>query len=98
MDYITSPGWLEGGASREDSGLVRGGPSAVVTTMGVMRFRPETKGIYLASYHPGLTAQAVAQATGFPLDIEGAVETPRPTVEELRILREDVDPERVFLR
>jgi len=98
VDYVTSPGWLAGGKSREDSGLVRGGPSVVVTTMGVMRFRPETREIYLGSYHPGLTAQAVAKATGFPLDIEGAVETPRPTAEELRILREDVDPERVFLR
>ena len=98
VDYVTSPGWLQGGTSRRDSGLVRGGPTVVVTTMGVMRFRPETHGIYLANYHPGLTAQAVAEATGFPLDIEGAVETPRPTAAELRILREDVDPERIFLR
>ncbi len=98
VDYITSPGWLEGGDSRFKSGLIRGGPSAVVTTKGVMRFRPDTKEIYLASYHPGLTAQAVAEDTGFPLDIEGAVETPIPTPEELRILSEVVDPERVFLR
>lgn len=98
VDYITSPGWLEGGDSRYKSGLIRGGPSVVVTTKGVMRFRPDTKEIYLASYHPGLTAQAVAEDTGFPLDITGATETPIPTPEELRILREVVDPERVFLR
>jgi len=97
VDYITSPGWLEGGDSREKAGLIRGGPSAVVTTKGVMRFRPETREIYLASYHPGLTPQAVAEDTGFPLDIEGAIETPPPTAEELRILREVVDPERIFL-
>jgi len=97
VDYITSPGWLEGGDSREKAGLIRGGPSAVVTTKGVMRFRPETREIYLASYHPGLTPQAVAEDTGFPLDVEAAIETPLPTVEELRILREVVDPERIFL-
>ena len=44
VDYITSPGWLTGGDSRQRAGLVRGGPSVVVTTMGVMRFRPEYQG------------------------------------------------------
>ena len=97
VDYVTRPGWLEGGDSRARAGLARGGPDAVVTTMGVMRFRPETKQIYLASYHPGLSPDKLAENTGFPLDVEGAVETPTPTPEELRILREQVDPEKVFL-
>jgi glutaconate CoA-transferase subunit B len=98
VDYITSPGWLEGGDSRRRAGLIRGGPSIVVTTKGVMHFRPDTKEMYLASFHPGLTALAVADDTGFALDIRGAVETPVPTADELRILREIVDPERVFLK
>ena len=98
VDYITSPGWLSGGNSRQRVGLVRGGPSVVVTTMGVMRFRPHTCEIYLASFHPGLSAEAVADETDFPLDIEGAVETPLPSLDELQILREIVDPERIFLR
>jgi glutaconate CoA-transferase subunit B len=97
VDYITSPGWMEGGESRARTGLIRGGPSVVVTTMGVMRFHSETKSMYLASYHPGLSAEAVAEQTGFQLEIEGATETPAPTDSELRILREEVDPERVFL-
>jgi glutaconate CoA-transferase subunit B len=98
VDYVTSPGWLQGGDSRQRAGLIRGGPSVVVTTKAVMRFRGDTRAIYLASYHPGLTAQAVADDTGFPLDIVGATETPAPTPEELHILRDVVDPERVFLR
>ena len=98
VDYITSPGWLTGGDSRQKAGLVRGGPSVVVTTMGVMRFRPNTRVIYLASFHPGLSAEAVADETDFPLDIEGAVETPLPSLDELHILRDIVDPERIFLR
>ncbi len=98
IDYVTSPGWLDGGDSRRRSGLIRGGPTVVVTTMGVMRFRPDSKEMFLASYHPGLTAQAVADHTGFSLDIAEAVETPAPTPDELHILREIVDPERVFLR
>lgn len=98
VDYVTSPGWLEGGDSRRKAGMIWGGPSAVVTTMGVMRFRPETRGMYLASYHPGLTAEAVAANTGFVLDVEGASETPAPSNCELEILRETVDPERIFLK
>jgi glutaconate CoA-transferase subunit B len=98
VDYITSPGWLAGGDSRQKAGLVRGGPSVVVTTMGVMRFRSMTREMYLESYHPGLSAEAVSSETGFPLDIKEAVETPLPTQGELHILREIVDPERIFLK
>jgi len=97
LDYITSPGWLQGGESRARAGLTRGGPSTVVTTKGVMRFRPDTRRIYLASYHYGFTAQDVLEDTGFAMDIEDATETPIPTPEELCILREEVDPEKVFL-
>jgi len=98
IHYVTSPGWLEGGDSRNRAGLVRGGPSVVVTTKGVMRFRAESREMYLASYHPGLSARAVAEDTGFPLDVKDATETSPPLPEELRILREVVDPERVFLK
>ena len=97
VDYVTSPGWLQGGDSRAESGLIRGGPSAVVTTMGVMRFHPVTKEMYLDRYYPGLTAEEVARATGFELDIGKASEASVPSSEELRILRDIVDPERVFL-
>lgn len=98
VDYVTSPGWLTGGDSRWRAGLIRGGPSVVVTTKAVMRFDPGSKEMYLASYHPGLTPQAVVEDTGFALRVGGATETPPPTNEELRVLREIVDPERVFLR
>lgn len=98
VDYITSPGWLQGGDTRRQAGLRWGGPSAVVTTRGVMRFRPDTHAMYLARYHPGLTAAGVADETGFALETAEATETPVPTAEELRILREVVDPERIFLQ
>ncbi len=98
VDYRTSPGWLEGGDSRERAGIRGGGPSAVVTTLGVIRFRPDTREPYLASYHPGVSVSRIQAETGFPLDVSGAVETPPPTAEELHILRHVVDPEGVFLK
>jgi glutaconate CoA-transferase subunit B len=98
VDYVTSPGWLEGGESRKASGLVRGGPDVVVTTMGVIRFRPDSKAPYLSSFHPGLSPAAVAAETEFALEVGGAVETRPPSEAELQILRDVVDPERVFLK
>jgi glutaconate CoA-transferase subunit B len=97
VDYLTSPGWLEGGDSRERAGIPRGGPAAVVTTLGVIRYRPGSREPYLASFHPGQSARSVAEETGFPLDLSEAVETPAPRAEELEILRHAVDPEGVFL-
>ncbi len=98
VDYRTSPGWLDGGDSRTRAGIPRGGPAAVVTTLGILRFRTESREPYLASYHPGTTPGAVQAETGFRLDVSEAVETPAPTPEELEILRRDVDPEGVFLQ
>lgn len=98
VDYITSPGWLDGPEGRERANLRWGGPCAVVTTLGMLRFDEKTKQAYLASYHPGITPESVQENTGFELDISRARETEKPTVEEIRILREVVDPERIFLR
>lgn len=98
VDYCTSPGWLTGGDARMRAGLPMGGPSAVVTTMGVIRYRAGTREPYLASYHAGLSPQAVQTETGFALDLSEATATPEPSQEEIDILRQVVDPERIFLK
>ena len=97
-DYVTSPGWIDGPGGREREGLPRGGPSSIVTTMGVLQFEETTKKAYLSSYHPGITPHTIQEHTGFTLDISQAVETEKPTEEEIHILRHEVDPERIFLR
>jgi glutaconate CoA-transferase subunit B len=98
VDYITSPGWIDGPDGRDKEGLRWGGPSAVVTTMGVLRFSDDTKTAYLSSYHPKISPQSIQENTGFELDISHAAETEKPTDEEIHILRNVVDPERIFLR
>jgi len=97
LDYLTSPGWLEGGDSREKVGLPRGGPIAVVTNLGVMKFDETTKEMYLAEYYPGVTVEEVSRNTGFAIDVSRAVESEPPGEEELRILRDEVDPQRLIL-
>src|SRR5512135_1358460 len=42
LDYVTSPGWLQGGESRKQAGYARGGPMAVVTNKGIMKFDDTT--------------------------------------------------------
>ena len=96
-DYVTSPGWIDGPRGRERAGLKWGGPVAVLTNLGVLRFDERTKRTYLASYHPGVTPEKVKENTGFDLDISRAVQTEPPTVEEIKILRERVDPEGIFI-
>ncbi len=98
VDYITSPGWIDGSGARERAGLLRGGPAAVVTTMGIIRFNEKTKRAYLDSYFPGLTPEILADNTGFKLDISQAVETEKPTEKEIQTLRGVVDPDGIFLR
>ncbi len=96
-DYITTPGYLDGPGGREKAGLIGGGPWRVISHLGVMGFDDETCRMKLLSYHPGVTPEIVQQFTGFELIIaDDLEETPKPTEEELRILREEVDPNHLF--
>lgn len=96
VEYITSPGHLSGGDSRQKAGLRGGGPDRVITDLGVMDFEPETKRMRVLSLHPGVTREKIQEATGFPLLFAPQIATtPLPTAEELSILRTKVG--RVYL-
>jgi glutaconate CoA-transferase subunit B len=98
VDYVTTPGWFDGPGGRERVGLTRGGPSAVITNLGLYRFEEETKEMVLESYHPGVTLDEVRRNVSWDLRVSDDVrETDAPTAEELRILREECDPEGIFL-
>ncbi|MGD0027533.1 MAG: CoA-transferase [Candidatus Bathyarchaeia archaeon] len=97
LDYLTSPGFLDGPGAREKAGLLGGGPSLVVTNLCQMDFDPETKRMRLATIHPGVTAQQVVENSGFDLIVPRSVpETELPTHEELRLLRE-IDPTGIYI-
>jgi glutaconate CoA-transferase subunit B len=91
VSYVTSPGNGTGGDWRKRVGLPRGGPSAVITTMAVLRFDSDSGEAYLATAHPGISVEDVGAKTGWKLRMEGAGETPPPTDLELSIIR-DCDP------
>ena len=89
VDYVTSPGWIDGPGGRERKGLPgEAGPRAVVTELGVMRFDSDTKRMYLSEYFPGTAISDITENTGFEVDTSRAVMSLPPTEEALRVLRE----------
>jgi len=97
LDYLTSPGFLDGAGARERAGLRGGGPSLVVTNLCQMDFDPETKHIRLATIHPGVTVEQVLENSGFDLIVPKDVPTTElPTCEELALLR-TVDPDGIYI-
>ncbi|HBE45468.1 MAG TPA: ketoacid-CoA transferase [Deltaproteobacteria bacterium] len=97
LEYLTSVGWYKGNDSRQKLGLERGGALAVVTNLAVMKFDETTKEMYLAEYYPGISIQKILDNTGFEVDTSQAVEAIPPSQEDLRILREEVDPQKLIL-
>ena len=96
--HLTSPGFV-GGRSRRELGLRGGGPHRVITDMAVMGFDTNTHSATLVSLHPLARLEDVVENTGFPLKIPREVPpTPLPSQEELRLLREEIDPTGVYLR
>jgi glutaconate CoA-transferase subunit B len=98
VDFITSPGFIDGPGAREKLKLRGGGPAAVITTGCIFRFDKKTKEMYLDSIHPGVPLEWITQSVGWKLKIAKDLKTtPYPTVEELRIMRE-LDPLGFFLQ
>ena len=86
VDYITSPGYGDGPGWRQRVGLCGGGPSTLITTLGVFGF--ENGEAVLRSYHPFTTVEEVEAGTGWQLRTVTDVQpTPEPTREELAIIR-----------
>ena len=84
IDYNTSPGYGDGLGWRGKVGLPRGGPAAVITTLGVMRFDPKTHEMVLTEVHPGVRVEDVQDQTGWPLCVSDSLkETDIPTSDEL---------------
>jgi len=98
VSYITSPGFGEGNGWRRAQGLpANSGPSAVITTLAVLRFGEDGEA-YLASVHPSVAVEDVLANTGWTLRLAPKVEqTPPPNDEELAIMRE-LDPNHFWTR
>jgi len=99
VDFLTTPGYLGGPGAREAAGLPPGsGPYRVVSNLALLGFDDESKRMKLLATNPGITVEEVIENTGFELVIPDEVsQNPAPSAEELRILREEVDKERLYI-
>ena len=102
IDFRTSPGNLGGAEQaeriRRAGGWLGRGPSVVVTDLGIYHF-DETGEMRLDSLHPGATIDAVRDTIGWDIRVaDDLAATPPPTVEELRLVREELDPGGVYTK
>lgn len=97
VDFQTSAGFRYDGHERSEAGVRGGGPRVVVTNLGILE--PDVTGeLALTALHPGVTVDQVRANTGWDLKAAEALRhTEPPTTEELRILREELDPNRIYL-
>ncbi len=95
VDFITTPGYLSGKGAREAAGLPAGtGPYKVITNLCILGYDDDTCRMKIESLHPGVSVGKVRDNCGFELlQAEDLEITPPPTSEELRVLREEVDPD-----
>jgi glutaconate CoA-transferase subunit B len=98
LDFRTSAGFLGGRQERQAAGLRGGGMLAVVTDLGIME--PDESGeMILTALHPGATLEQAQENTGWALKAaESLRATPPPSEEELRILRQELDPQGIYLK
>ena len=99
VDFITTPGYLKGKDDRMRAGLrPNSGPYAVVTTLGLFHFDEQGE-MVLKAHNPAVSIQEVKEGVQWDLKIHRDVRPLDPPSEkELRVLREQVDPEGMYLR
>jgi len=96
VSFITSPGYLNGGNDREKLGLL-GGPSRVITDKAIFGFDPQSKKLRLESIHPNTTLEDVLSNMSFkPIIPDDVPVTVPPTAEQIRLIREEIDPEKAY--
>jgi glutaconate CoA-transferase, subunit B len=98
VDFITTPGYIDGPDARQRWGFPENtGPECIITNKAVLRFDRSTGEAYLASHHPGSSIEEIKDHTPWNLKIADNVhETKPPTPEEIKVIREVLDPHRMI--
>jgi acyl CoA:acetate/3-ketoacid CoA transferase beta subunit len=90
LDFVSGVGVLSD-EQRRAQGILGCGPLGMITDLGVFDFAGGA--MRLLSHHAGVTIERIQARTGFPLAIAADVhETPPPSDDEVRLLREVIDP------
>jgi len=99
IDFITTPGFITADNPRRRLGIPGGGPSLIITDLGVYAFTSDTHEMILNEIHPEVSLNAVKETLSWDVRISDKLKTTDPPkVNELRIIREDLDPDKIYLR
>lgn len=96
VDFITSPGFVDDVHRRKELGMPGAGPVMVITNLGLYEFAEGE--MILVSLHPGCTVDQVQETLGWKVKISSNLKTTEePHPEELRIIREELDPNHLYI-
>jgi glutaconate CoA-transferase subunit B len=99
VDFLTTPGYLDGNGARERAGLPSNtGPYRVITQLGIYGFDGKTKRLKLISLHPDVSLEEMKENSSFDIIIPDQILTsPKPTEQHLKMLRQEIDPTGIVL-
>jgi glutaconate CoA-transferase subunit B len=93
VDFLTTPGYLDGPGARERAGLPEGtGPYRVISQLGIYGFDQATKRLQLLALHPGVTVEDIRANSSFEILIPDEIQATQPPTEEERRLLHEIDP------
>lgn len=96
VDFITSPGFVDGPGARARLGMPGSGPAMVITNLGCYEF--DDGEMILTSLHPGCTVEQVQSNLGWDVRVSSHLRTTdAPSSEELRLIREELDPTHLYI-
>ena len=99
IDFRTSPGHSGDPAHDAARGWNGSGPTGVVTDLGTYGFDDASGEMTLRTLHPGVSFDDIRASMGWePRVAEDLGETPHPSEEELRLIREELDPGGVYTK
>jgi len=98
VDFITTPGYIDGPGGRERCGLPPNtGPACIITNKAILKFDKNSGLTYLASWHPDSSVAEIRENTPWELDVSpDAHETEPPRAEEIHAIRDVLDPHRMI--
>jgi len=99
VDFVTSPGNRPKGRSRWELGMPGAGPTRVITDKAILEADSESGELVLAALYPGVELEEVSAGVGWKLRCRHPLLPVSPPSErELHLLREVLDPRRVYLK
>ncbi len=99
IDFVTSPGFIDAKNQRKKYKMPGRGPALVITDLGVYSFSKNSNEMILKEIHPGVSLEELQESISWKIKISPKLKTTTlPTEKELKIIREDLDPEKIYLQ